>query len=54
MGLQKKRRCRNSFGVVEAGISAGCLTAEAGCRIKFTVVRRPVENPALDQDFVKR
>jgi hypothetical protein len=27
---------------------------EAGYWIKFTAVRRPVENPALDQDFVKR
>jgi hypothetical protein len=27
---------------------------EAGYWIKFAAVRRPVENPALDQDFVKR
>jgi len=27
---------------------------EAGYWIKFTAVRRPVENPDLDQDFVKR
>jgi len=27
---------------------------EAGYRIKSTAVSRPVENPALDQDFVKR
>ncbi len=30
------------------------LMLEAGYRIKFTAVRRLVENPALDQDFVKR
>ncbi len=27
---------------------------EAGYRIKFTAVGRSVENPVLDQDFVKR
>ncbi|MFH1881890.1 MAG: hypothetical protein ABIL62_04155 [Planctomycetota bacterium] len=27
---------------------------ETGYRIKFTAVRRPAENPALDQDFAKR
>ena len=56
MGLQKN-------GGVEAGLSlsklvskldAGSRILETGCRIKFTTVRRLVENPALDQDFVKR
>jgi hypothetical protein len=35
-------------------LDAGSRILETGCRIKFTAVRRLVENLALDQDFVKR
>jgi len=42
--------------MTEAGLALSKLVSklEAGYRIKFTAVSRPAENPALDQDFVKR
>jgi len=52
-------RCRILFGVVEAGISAGCLTAETGgWKFELRVSRASIDTPqdALRQriDNLKR